>query len=1154
MYSRPCQRTLSHLLAVIVMSLMAPTARAQDRGCAPGSECWAMVQTQEAINRQAAGVAVLSTKAHEAQQSLEKEAEALRDFIERFPIERQPGGDSLQIDRLILAIERLAEKSATESVKHDPYSQVTGRTGRQLDPRDDMRRYYGVAAGTHYYSIVVAVPDPRVPRLRRVYDLTVDALIRGAAANDFDFDRYSAPWAQDQPPGLGIPDPQQLAMLALCEAEETQSALLQQPHPNRDYCRGRQSLKELCKPDQEQNTQATPGGSALLQPCAIAAEAKQCDARQRARAEPSRCPPPPDTVSSATEDFALLTFRRDAWRRDDSPGTELEVLALYLVADRPSSGIDPGALTQALLRSAAQSNGLAAFQRRVSGTAAPIAQLSGPSSCRLSRDSFEAVSWSGLSLIGPSFSGSFSSLRVPLKSIRAYLRDDVFLRSPVASAATNCKAVNFHGLRMSNTPALDDRLKMAGLNGYLKSLGLSESEKRALIAENSTWAKEFADSPSATPPPIPYALTLRVPPNMWEVEIDPGGKPGDQSRSDYAKLLSMRREMRLDADVGSEFPAPYSQQVSARVQELAVDASIRSLRQSSVVQIAATDTRDQLYWARRVRSVNTGALLVFPEADQLLAHPDYLDATRGSLVLSHWPLSINWKDPRQDLLEISRQDFAKDDASGYFHVLGDTLDDIQPSKRWQTANPEIHFYVVGRNGLVQLATKKPGSLTPTVCACLLILLVIVLTAAITAFRSRWIGMQQRMAQNGNQLRAFLYAFLGTGVAATLAICLMLTRDFFAKKSLALLISGLLAIALIIWVVHVYGRLRGAVLAHSGNQPYPVAWLVLGVVVLFIPATLIHIGVAHLGSVCSTPHECGPGSGLNPLFALWAAFLGLAAYVTVDRHVVLMQQSTRPWLGWDAMTVWPDVWRWNSPHCLMLAVTVGGALSGTLCYSRYTHPLGNGATIAAKLACVILLICLVMNMASLLLWTLRRQKLSAKLEGGQEGIPFDAKWVGGSEFQRYATPFAAWPDLMRSTPLGIAPALGELRRCRQVLGTVIAAQRHHGALGMLLPLLTVASIYFTPMPLQTTILGIALLTMVLAAVLTWFNVMTLEKSELASMAFCRQNSSIQFGSQLLAYLVAPVVMLALVLWLTLLPGMREWTEDAALPIIGRLIGV
>gem|GEM_PF-4006458 len=77
----------------------------------------------------------------------------------------------------------------------DPDAQQAGINRRQIDPTSDLRLFY---PGLQILTVrVVGVPDPRVPKTQRNFDLVLIAIHRALEVAGYRFDRYAFPWQKD---------------------------------------------------------------------------------------------------------------------------------------------------------------------------------------------------------------------------------------------------------------------------------------------------------------------------------------------------------------------------------------------------------------------------------------------------------------------------------------------------------------------------------------------------------------------------------------------------------------------------------------------------------------------------------------------------------------------------------------------------------------------------------------------------------------------------------------------------------------------------------------------------------------------------------------------------------------------------------------------
>ncbi|MCB1636014.1 MAG: hypothetical protein KDI51_15610, partial [Xanthomonadales bacterium] len=641
-------------------------------------------------------------------------------------------------NEVLAIIESTIERSGLKR-PDDPYSERAGRPGLQLLPDHALRAYYG--EDTDIQFAVVTVPDPRVPRLRRNFDLIMGAITRAFATRNFVFDRYYFPWSQHGGDHLGLIPREDLELLRTCQkllattgsdgigaSGNPPDALLRRLY---EFCLGNRELgrsdyleaKELRK---QQKTCATskattdkPDDQTTISACGSDL-LEMIDQRLNADASLTRL-----ALPVLSKDFGVVTYRYDAWRyaNDHAVGTQkaVKIFGIYLVADRGSSGVQADALAAAIEHVRSQQAGPA--QPDPTGSSQPV------------------------HIIGPISSGSINSLRLVLAGIPD---TGFFVTVPSATANTNrrfCKNESRSSAVSVQEPQSDaefcstdkpnavwqflaptDKMKFQEIEAIGTYHGLGR-EEMFLLAENTTWGRAFGQGLCAhfhrnAIGDCPSVSAGYFPANIWETRIaDADSTRGNGAEThvpDVRHLVSDTRELRLDADLGSEYPPSFSLHVSARSMELALERTMYEMKgeKPKLIVIAATDIRDQLFLIRRTRSVLPGSLIVVPEADILLAHPDYLDATRGAQVLASHPLKIEEGSARGEY-------FAKDDAALFFEAVRQQVewrrnqdpapvqDNSATAKDLGAAfKPHtVDHYVVSRFGLQPTSARAPVSWT-----------------------------------------------------------------------------------------------------------------------------------------------------------------------------------------------------------------------------------------------------------------------------------------------------------------------------------------------------------------------------------------------------------------------------------------------------------
>ncbi len=103
-----------------------------------------------------------------------------------------------------------------------------------------------------------------------------------------------------------------------------------------------------------------------------------------------------------------------------------------------------------------------------------------------------------------------------------------------------------------------------------------------------------------------------------------------------AALAGEHLTLDVGAENGSEFPENRQSKLTAASQQLALDHVLDQLEQSppKMVIVVATDVRDRLFLFDQLRQRLPSAMLIDLESDILLAHPDFLHASRGAVTVA----------------------------------------------------------------------------------------------------------------------------------------------------------------------------------------------------------------------------------------------------------------------------------------------------------------------------------------------------------------------------------------------------------------------------------------------------------------------------------------------------------------------------------------
>jgi hypothetical protein len=391
----------------------------------------------------------------------------------------------------------------------------------------------------------------------------------------------------------------------------------------------------------------------------------------------------------------VILFRRDPGSTVEKT-TSGEVLALYLVGEIPAWGVQTGALRLALQLSA---DGLA--------SGASPARNGGPPEIRL---------------LGPTFSGSTRSLAVALKAWHdERVRDNrpaptFTIVSGTATSPSNPRVFrNTLGKAASYRSAVTDHdiLQSCLWNRFVPGrLGLRtrtetpgeaapDSSAVAILVENSLYGQEFVGRGFHVLPFPMHISQIRAEYEKRKKSATKGG--GAASEQDlWAKLPNLDLDLADEHETLDKLPV-FDANLTSRTQDLVLANILTTLARNriEVAALVASNTVDKLFLAEILRSYAPDVRLITFEGDLLLAHPQYVPATLGMLVVSSNSLSD--PDPLTSTGDggVSLQ-FASDTAQGVFEATRALL---ASGSRAETPIPgpqEVWLSVVGRSALLPL--------------------------------------------------------------------------------------------------------------------------------------------------------------------------------------------------------------------------------------------------------------------------------------------------------------------------------------------------------------------------------------------------------------------------------------------------------------------
>jgi hypothetical protein len=467
---------------------------------------------------------------------------------------------------------------------------------------------------------LVVVPDPLVPRYRRLYDLELVAIELGMLRNGYVLDRFYLPWNEK----LRAPkDPQQPS------GEDTQAL----PFDRSAYglllfrCDSWRHVedKDASHPDGQSNG-------------------------QRANVPTSQC-------DSATD------------QSSDAAGNGTRFRALYVVTDTSTKGVENRALRCVTDRIASQlpqhtlrrETDCWPWQGEPGASGPEVGLLTYPAKCDNSRAApFPPAPT--LLILGPTFSGAIDS--VGEWSQRLGDRPGDLTHFCLVSASTtddtnDLVSQRYRGVTYSNL-AVKNKDKILHLARLMPALtgktDYNDTDNRvAILAEASTFGQGVCSERDDPNDPskdtalfkefCKSAFFFYFPANIADIRYGLQAQRKQEQRDNGLKLpvTSEHLSLELGAENGSEYPESRQSGLTSVSAELALEQVLDALRAMNppprVVIVVATDVRDRLFLFDQLRERLPRTMLVDLEADNLLGHPDFLHASRGALAMASVRLS-----------------------------------------------------------------------------------------------------------------------------------------------------------------------------------------------------------------------------------------------------------------------------------------------------------------------------------------------------------------------------------------------------------------------------------------------------------------------------------------------------------------------------------
>lgn len=479
------------------------------------------------------------------------------------------------------------------------------RTYRQFDPGTDVADVYVRTSGISF--ALASVPDPRVPRHRRAYDLAIIAIMQGMQDRGYSLDRFAFPWQ---------------AVLSGDEGNAGGEGM------TTDDCRYGVMLfrRDLWRGNPRAGAQgAAPAIHALY---VVPETATYGVPMRSAHAAMQRILAQTGKLPSGKAPGACKEAKEEG-----DPEGEAEAEETAETAAEPDSRETPAPSASAPSAETA------------AAATAPTGRLARHALCDTPSDY--------VLLSGPTFSGSVDSIAQLNARAVGEGGPPLCAVSPSATAASNravtggaaSTGLRFHSLAVSDDAKLAALWDMAGRIG-----ARGRNSSVVILYDTSLFGSEVCPVDRHEPAADCAAGTLdergrrqclcrnshriSYPSNIADVRA--ALQPEVKEDESLTKKVALGKYLPLDhgAGNGSEFPDGRQSRLTATGAYLQLQRIMGVLKNLDprLVIVVGTDVRDRMFLFEQLREGLPSAQLADLEADTLSNHPQYIHATRGAVL------------------------------------------------------------------------------------------------------------------------------------------------------------------------------------------------------------------------------------------------------------------------------------------------------------------------------------------------------------------------------------------------------------------------------------------------------------------------------------------------------------------------------------------
>jgi hypothetical protein len=313
-----------------------------------------------------------------------------------------------------------------------------------------------------------------------------------------------------------------------------------------------------------------------------------------------------------------------------------------------------------------------------------------------------------LRILGPSFSGSIESLDFAFRSDPACQTQENMRRANIVTGSATSSALDdlakLHCVNVQRTVIQEPNFTNRALGFLQDKMGWDLSRLTLLTEGDTTYAQNLDSSSkqhSHKSGNLDRVNWAQFPSGLsrireaWEEK----GEPGDTQNTNSSRQTLPKLTLDLSLAERSEpvdTPSEFSP-LTTRTKDLAIANLLTRIHRErpSYIGILATDPRDVIFLARRIKTFTPDTILFTIDNNLLYTHPTYEEFTDDMLVLSKYPLSLepshrNKSLERPQTAEYMRQ-FITEFQEGVFEAARLLLDphsrlaDVDHNRIWISA-------------------------------------------------------------------------------------------------------------------------------------------------------------------------------------------------------------------------------------------------------------------------------------------------------------------------------------------------------------------------------------------------------------------------------------------------------------------------------------